>query len=178
MNNWNAIVEFYRVRHSDLMAERADEWALDPYEWDNKGLLRMTPIEEWMWSDLRDEGAVMYPQYPVAGVFVDFGNPKAKVAIECDGAAYHLDKEKDAERDRRLVALGWTVYRFTGRQCREDYDEETMESSFSRKMVRAICAKHGISRSRRRAGSLSAADAALVELLNRNSFRMLMAENS
>lgn len=175
MNNWNAIVKFYAERHDDIMAERADEWALDPYEWDNLGLLRMTPIEEALWSDLRAESIVMYPQYPVGGVFVDFGNPKAKVAIECDGAAYHLDKEKDAARDLHLGKLGWMVYRFTGRACKQDFDEETMEHSPARQMIQHIGRCHSISRQRRSEGFAHIGDAALT-MLDRASFRALFKE--
>jgi very-short-patch-repair endonuclease len=176
MNNWNALTEYYAEREADLMAERSDEWALDPYEWENKGLLRMTPIEEALWSDMREEGVVMYPQYPVGGFFVDFGNPVAKVAIECDGAAYHLDKEKDAARDRALGELGWMVYRFTGRQCKEEFDEETMQSSHARQTLRHICTVHAISRRRRKSESGDAFDAA-VAMLGRTAFTQLFKEN-
>lgn len=176
MNNWNAIVEFYKERHADIMAERSDEWALDPYEWDNRGLLRMTPIEEWLWADLRSEGAVMYPQYPVGGVFVDFGNPKAKVAIECDGHAYHLDKAKDAARDRMLEKLGWIVYRFTGRECAMEFDEDEMKSSFTRRRVQEICDRHRISRKARNVPGRQVGEAAM-SLLDRSAFKEIMKEH-
>ena len=52
---------------------------------------------------------------------VDFGNPIAKVALECDGAQFH-DARKDAARDRKLAALGWTVYRVPGWQCLRDVE--------------------------------------------------------
>lgn len=175
MNNWNGIVEFYKERHADIMAERSDEWALDPYEWDNRGLLHMTPIEEWLWADLRAEGAVMYPQYPVGGVFVDFGNPKAKVAIECDGRDYHLDKAKDAARDQMLAKLGWTVYRLTGSECRTDFDEEEMEISYAQRRVREICERHPISRRARAVPGRHVFDAAIT-LLDRSAFKALRAE--
>ena len=99
------------------------EWGVDPYAWEHEGGIRMTPIEVAMWSDIRMEGAVFYPQYPVDKFFLDFANPVAKVALECDGYAFHLDKEKDAARDARLSELGWTVYRFTGRECMQDTEE-------------------------------------------------------
>ena len=175
MNNWNAIVKFYAERHEDLMACESNEWALDPYEWDNLGLLRLTPIEQALWADLRDEAVVMYPQYPVGGVFVDFGNPMAKVAIECDGAAYHLDKEKDAIRDRRLAELGWVVYRFSGSACMRDFDEETMEASPARQMIRRMCERHPISR-RRRTSGFELAGSAANALLDRSAFRALLKE--
>lgn len=42
---------------------------------------------------------------------------KAKLAVECDGAAYHNSKDavlKDKRRDRYFVANGISVMRFTG----------------------------------------------------------------
>lgn len=97
MNNWNALREHY-ARHAKVIeACDRNEWAMDPYAW-STGIMRMTPIEEWLWHDIRDANAVFYPQYPIGGFFVDFANPRAKVAIECDGAAFHLDKSKDEAR--------------------------------------------------------------------------------
>lgn len=115
--NWNAIRAHYDEIIPEILAERRNEWAVDPYHW--SGVLTMTPIEDAMWSAIREVNAIFYPQHPIAGFFVDFANPVAKVVIECDGAAYHLDKEKDAERDRVLTDMGWTVYRITGRQCNQ-----------------------------------------------------------
>ena len=58
----------------------------------------------------------MYPQWPQCGFFLDFANPVARVAIECDGREFH-DSVKDGRRDAILEAEGWTVYRLTGRDC-------------------------------------------------------------
>jgi len=173
MNNWNALSRHYGWHHAAIMASPSNEWAIDPYEWDGMGLLQMTPIESALWSDMRDEGVVMYPQYPVGGVFVDFGNPVAKVAVECDGAAYHLDKEKDAARDAKLAGLGWSVYRLTGRECKTDFDEESMESGIARQVIRLICAKHAVSRRRVNDGFTPTATA--VEYMrHRPGFRTLL----
>jgi hypothetical protein len=46
---------------------------------------------------------------------VDFVWRDVRVIAEVDGAAFHdglLDRRRDAERDRRLASLGWTVLRF------------------------------------------------------------------
>lgn len=145
-NNWNAIRAFYREFTPLILQAPANEWAADPYEWDT-GIIFMTPIEAWFWSDIRACDAVLYPQYPVLNVFVDFANPKAKVAIECDGAAYHTDTAKDQERDQRLSAAGWSVYRIGGRLCRMDSDDETGAPSIPRLFMERICSRHGISRS-------------------------------
>jgi len=148
-NKWNEIRAHYRDRQADIMATPINEWAFGgPYEWDH-GIIFMTPIETWFWADIRACDAVLYPQYPVLDFFVDFANPKAKVAIECDGAAFHMDKAKDAARDKRLTDLGWTVYRISGAHCRMEQDEETGAASIPHLFMRRICNIHGISRSGR-----------------------------
>jgi len=79
-------------------------WWISPYflDWD----LLFTPIERDAWHSLRARGVRRYPQYPVAGVFLDFGNPALRIGLELDGAAYH-DAKQDAARDGRLAKLGW-----------------------------------------------------------------------
>ena len=112
MMPWNEIKRAYQQYEPDIMA--AGPHSIDPYILDWGPLF--TPIEVMAWSDIRCTGTPLYPQYPVAGVFVDFGNPWAKVALELDGKAYHLDVEKDRARDARLLELGWHVYRVPGRE--------------------------------------------------------------
>jgi very-short-patch-repair endonuclease len=146
MNRWNDVRKFYRWAEPLIMAERSDEWAVDPYEWVETDAIRLTPIEEWLWHDIRHHDAVLYPQYPVGRFFVDFANPKAKVAIECDGAAYHQDKAKDAARDLWMQERGWSVYRITGSDCRTRNDEETGEKSAADLFIRRICSMHNIKR--------------------------------
>ena len=121
-----------------------------PYSWESTGL-QMTPIEAWLWGDIRCVGSVLYPQYPVGGFFVDFGNPVAKVAVECDGHDFHLDKAKDDRRDAALRALGWTVYRFTGSECKEDtsehYDDNgnlVIKASETYRRIADLTLRHGI----------------------------------
>ena len=54
-----------------------------------------------------------------AGAFVarvDFAYPGSSLLIELDGAAFHSDRarfQRDRARQNRLVALGYTVLRFT-----------------------------------------------------------------
>ena len=120
--NWNAIKAFYRSHEAKIM-QSANEWGVDPYSWEEDAGVTMTPIESAMWSDIRMEGAIFYPQYPVLSYFVDFANPVAKVAIECDGAEFHTDWKKDEVRDSNLRQIGWSVYRFTGSQCMKDCRE-------------------------------------------------------
>jgi hypothetical protein len=47
---------------------------------------------------------------------VDIAFPAIKLAIELDGRAWHVDRDRfqhDRTRQNRLVAAGWTVLRFT-----------------------------------------------------------------
>lgn len=147
-NKWDRIRAFYRDHHERIMAAPVNEWGIDPYAWDCE-MIFLTPIESWFWADIRACDAVLYPQYPALGFFVDFANPKAKVAIECDGAAYHQDKAKDEARDKRLTAAGWSVYRITGAHCRLEQDQETGALSIPHLFMQRICDIHGISRNGR-----------------------------
>lgn len=145
MNRWRAIEDFY-APHRDAIESNRNEWVFVPS--DCFSVIELTPIESWLWGDIREANAVFYPQWPVAGVFVDFANPAAKVAIECDGAAYHQDKAKDEARDEMLWELGWSVYRLTGKQCRHDCNEETGEPAYPRRLIDALAAEYGLTRSR------------------------------
>ena len=145
MNNWNAIRSFYAAANSAIMGESSNEWGIDPYGWTGAEI-NLTPIESWLWHDIRAVDLVLYPQYPVGGFFVDFANPKAKVAIECDGAEFHKDKDKDAMRDAKLRQLGWSVYRISGKACRDGVGCDTQEQSEARKFVRGIASRHNIQR--------------------------------
>lgn len=75
-----------------------------------------TPIERMAWSDIRDYNMKMWPQYPIDRFFADFANIEHKIIIECDGKEWH-DKNKDYARDRKLIELGWTIYRIPGTEC-------------------------------------------------------------
>lgn len=151
MNNWDRIEQHYAEFLPAILAGRKDEWAIDAYAWDGIGIT-LTPIENWLWQDIRQANAVFYPQFPIAGFFADFANPKARVVIECDGRDYHLDKTKDAARDQRLGELGWTVYRITGSQCRTEQDEETGASGYARRFIDWIADTHGLRRENRGRG--------------------------
>lgn len=151
MTDWSGIRCFYA--HHDMAIHQAgpSQFGIDPYAWEHDGGITLTPIERALWSDIRASGAVLYPQYPVGRRFVDFGNPCAKVAIECDGAQWHTDAEADARRQREIEANGWTVYRFTGRECMDDEGDVTDDAGRTRLIVsetyRRICeiaTRHGI----------------------------------
>ena len=136
--NWECIRAHYR--HNDMAIHQAgaDMWGIDAYAWEHDAGISMTPIERAMWSDIRAVGAILYPQYPVGRYFVDFGSPTAKVAIECDGAAYHTDAERDAQRQREIESLGWTVYRLGGKACLSN-TERTEDNAGRHRIVLGEC---------------------------------------
>jgi very-short-patch-repair endonuclease len=144
-NNWASIRKYYAGMDEIILHEKSNDWAIDPCAWDGFGI-SMTPIESALWQDIREANAVFYPQYPIHGMFVDFANPVAKVVIECDGAEFHKDKAKDYARDVILTSRGWTVYRISGRDCKTDFDEETMETSAANKFIKQICDRHDVCR--------------------------------
>ena len=146
-NNWNAIKRHYAELSDRIKATPRNEWACDPYSWDaGKNMIFMTPIELNFWSDCRQADLILYPQYPACGYFLDFANPVSKVGIECDGRAFHMDKDREAKREGVLVRNGWKIYRIEGWQCNQEWDEETCRPPFGREMADFIGAFHGIKR--------------------------------
>lgn len=150
MNDWDRIRAYYQRNHKAIMA-RPTYWGVEVYSWEHEAGVELTPIERALWSDIRQLSAVLYPQYPVGRRFVDFGNPHAKVAIECDGAAFHTDAKADKQRQAEIESLGWTVYRFTGRECKTDEHEVETEQGNWRlvqgdalKRLREIVDRHGM----------------------------------
>lgn len=117
---------------TDLILERSEiknSFWVDPYCNSLDWVEMFTPIETQMWSAIRCFGkAPFYPQYPVGRYFLDFGNPSTKIGIECDGADYHTDVERDKRRDKWLAKNGWIIYRITGSDCVKE-EMETDEYS-------------------------------------------------
>jgi hypothetical protein len=107
---WRALRQLYAEKDEHIRARWPSMCGPYPVDW------KFTPIEAAAWQQIRCLGLPLYPQYPVGRYFVDFGDPVRRIAIECDGKAYH-DAERDAARDAQIRALGWSVHRFTGRQC-------------------------------------------------------------
>lgn len=130
------IKQHYKEIDSRIMSRNNGQWVA-PYTDLVRWELVFSPIEELTWHSLRSFGQCpLYPQYPVDKYFVDFGNPKYKVAIECDGKEWHQDKDKDAKRDKILLEQGWHIFRIDGAGCykvceeyhdRFDYDKDERE---------------------------------------------------
>ena len=56
----------------------------------------------------------------------DFQFPNENIIIEIDGYYKHFTekgKKKDFQREEALKKAGWTVYRFTGRDIEQNFDE-------------------------------------------------------
>lgn len=145
MNQFEIAKRFYESASPQILQCPSNDWAIDAYAWDGEGIT-MTPIESALWSDIRQLNAVFYPQYPIGKFFADFANPVAKVVLECDGAEFHQDKEKDAKRDKEMMSMGWTVYRFAGWQCKREQDDETGELPAHYLELKRICAFHKVIR--------------------------------
>jgi len=79
-----------------------------------------TPEEILLWAELRRTrlGLPIRRQHPLGTVVVDFYCPRAKVAIELDGA--HHNANADAERDRMLSTMGIVVVRFENFHIRQN----------------------------------------------------------
>ena len=86
-----------------------------------------SPIEKMFFLQARRMGIDLEPQHEVnvAGKTyrIDFVYPGKPIAIELDGHDYHKTKEQrtaDAQRERALQSMGWTVIRFTGTEIYHD----------------------------------------------------------
>lgn len=90
-----------------------------------------SPIEEMLvgtiaqWLDHHDTHAKLRTQVPVgpyrADILIEVG--KAKLVIECDGAAFHSNPEameRDKRRDRYFLVHGMPVMRFMGSEIKRD----------------------------------------------------------
>lgn len=146
MPDWDRIRRHYDGLEEKIITAPRNEWGVDPYAWESAGIT-LTPIESWLWDDIRTVDLVLYPQYPIGRFIVDFANPRAKVVIECDGAEFHKDKHKDAIRDAVLQAKGWTVYRLSGKDCRDGVGGDHPWDSAARKTIEMIGRNHRIRRS-------------------------------
>lgn len=148
------LIRAHYKKYAEVIASVRDEWAVDAYAWDVRGTgISLTPIERGLWHDIRAVPAILYPQYPVGRFFVDFGNPAAKVAIECDGHQWHIDAEKDAKRQKEIESMGWSVYRISGSDCLKDTEEVedecgsiTVRRSNARLFIEQIANRHHIKR--------------------------------
>lgn len=92
----------------------------------------MTSIEKTMYDllvnklKLKQGKDFFYNQYmKVKGTykFPDFTIPKKKLVIECDGAYWHKDVNKEIKRDKLIQERGYKILHFTGSQIRNNIEE-------------------------------------------------------
>ncbi len=93
-------------------------------------VLRRTGLRGWVWNH-----AVALPGGGTA--LLDAALPQHRIAVEIDGRAFHVDTEafqRDRTRQNALVALGWTVLRFTWWDLRNrpDYVVATVLAAVAR----------------------------------------------
>ena len=79
-----------------------------------------TYIERMMWKELKARGISFSYNHRVGSLWVDFALVEHNIAVECDGAYWHQDEEKERTRDARLEAAGWTMLHFTGSEIERD----------------------------------------------------------
>jgi very-short-patch-repair endonuclease len=78
-----------------------------------------SPIERRLYNVLASRGYEVKAQVPCGRYRIDLALPRYRIAIECDGKAYHSSRSQkahDRKKDQFLRDHGWTVLRFTGSQ--------------------------------------------------------------
>ncbi|MED4456195.1 endonuclease domain-containing protein [Metabacillus fastidiosus] len=78
-----------------------------------------SPIERRLYTALTSRGYDVRTQVPCGRYRIDLALPQHRLAIECDGKAYHSSPEQKAHDRRKNAYLrksGWRVLRFTGSQ--------------------------------------------------------------
>lgn len=110
----------YKVA-TEILGSNASAWGAHASEPDLGELLCESPIERSLYRELRKLGLEVQLQTKIGRYRADL--MIGDLVIECDGHAYHSTKEQrthDAERDRKLVAAGYRVIRFTGTEIHKD----------------------------------------------------------
>lgn len=79
-----------------------------------------SPIEEKLISALHRFGVEIITQYPIGKYFADIYIPDSNLVVECDGAEFHQDKERDNARDEFMKSKGYSVIRFSGSDIHQD----------------------------------------------------------
>lgn len=133
MNQFEQIKQAYSENMGDVVESCEQGRWTDPYFYNWK----FTPIEQWAWNDIRRQKVPFYPQFPIAGFFVDFANPAKKLALEIDGRAFH-DSEKDLARDKKLALHGWKVKRFYIEQVKYEQDQPKYRSDSLREFLKGL----------------------------------------
>lgn len=86
--------------------------------WEKRGI-RPTSIELAVAEELSRRGLSYETEVRIGRFQVDFLLPNG-VVLECDGAYWHRDEEKDRRRDRELLKRGYTTVRLTEHAIKAD----------------------------------------------------------
>ena len=81
-----------------------------------------SPLEQLFWETAQGQLNLLY-QYQIGPHRIDFAVANTGLLIEIDGHDYHktpAQRTHDASRDRELTDIGYTVYRFTGSEVKQD----------------------------------------------------------
>jgi very-short-patch-repair endonuclease len=83
-----------------------------------------SPFEQSVYRQLHGMGYQLVPQYKVGGYYLDFAvvGANRRVALECDGDAYHQDVAADLARQITLERCGWQFVRVRGSEYYRDPD--------------------------------------------------------
>lgn len=90
---------------------------------DHESYKVQSPIERLVYDALKARGEYVRTQVPCGRYSIDIALPSYKLAIECDGKAYHStpqQKAHDRRKDRYLRENGWKVLRFPGSRITKD----------------------------------------------------------
>lgn len=95
----------------------------EPIAVDYERLRTESPIERRLYDALQLRDYYVQTQVPCGKYRIDLALPAYKIAIECDGRAYHSTPEQrahDRRKDAYLRKHGWKVLRFSGRMIYRD----------------------------------------------------------
>ena len=99
--------------------------------------MRFAPTrgEECLWRILSGSktGFAFRRQLVIGNHIVDFACPKVRLAVEVDGGAHVGREHQDAQRDRELASLGWSVLRIP-----EELLFQNLEEAIRRILARAV----------------------------------------
>jgi very-short-patch-repair endonuclease len=113
VDKWAFIRQAYMEAMPGIMGPGAD--ALQTtivLDWDH----HMNAFEKDVWHSIRLSRAAFLPQFPVFNYFIDFANPRLRLALELDGKQH--DPDKDRKRDELLWSIGWRTFRIPAREAR------------------------------------------------------------
>lgn len=94
-----------------------------PIVTDHERIKCESPIERRLYDALQLRGYYVQTQVPCGKYRIDLALPAYKIAIECDGRAYHSTPQQKAHDRRKNAYLrkhGWRVLRFSGRMINRD----------------------------------------------------------